>query len=199
MRTQCRLVTGPTTRWRVRTLVAAVTILPVAGAAACGGDAGRDSATASTASALGPGGDGATTTSAPPAPEDEAVAAYRGAYGAYLAALDPPDPLAPDLPELFGGEALGTIIDAVLSARDQGVRVDASMEMNPTVVSATGGEVVLEDCVVETNTVYDAATGEPTDSGTYVNHRRVTVVNHDGSWVVEAFERLEAPCTPAAG
>ncbi|HEX6420541.1 MAG TPA: hypothetical protein VFZ77_18720 [Acidimicrobiales bacterium] len=183
----------------VRAVVATLAGLAVMGAAACGGGgSGGDAATGATRPV--PRDDEGATTTVAPLPEDQAIAAYRAAYGAYLAALDPPDPASPDLPRYFGGDALTTIVDTVLSARDQGVRVDASMEMEPVVVSATDSEVVLEDCVVETNTVYDAGTGEPTDSGTYTTHRRATVaVAHDGTWVVQAFVKLEEPCSPPHG
>ena len=96
----------------------------------------------------------------------------------------------------FGGEALTTIIDMVFQASNQGVYVVGTLEMNPEIVSATAQEVQVSDCVVETNTTYDAATNQPTDSGTYVHNRRATIVNHDGTWTVDAFERVEDPCTP---
>lgn len=194
---RCSVAVGRQPAALARAAVAAVGAVLVLGATACGG--GDDgAATATTRSDLrDPEG---TTTTAEPLPEDAAVAAYRAAYEAYLAALDPPDPTSPDLPLLFGGDALTAIVDTVLSARDQGVRVEATMEMDPAVVSATDDEVVLEDCVVETNAVYDLGTGEQTDAGTYTTHRRATVVQAaDGTWVVGAFEKLEEPCTPGDG
>ena len=100
---------------------------------------------------------------------------------------------------LFSGEALSTMTDTVFRALNQGVYVDGSFEMHPEVVSSTDTEVVLADCVVETNTTYDRATGAEKDSGRYVHNRRATVVNTQGVWTVAAFEQLEEPCTPQGG
>jgi hypothetical protein len=188
------------TRRPGRALAVAATALTFVGVAACGGD-DDDSGGASavedveTTAEADPGD--ASTTTTPSTPEEQAVAAYRAAYDAYLQALNPPNPQSMALGTSFGGEALTTIIDMVFQASNQGVYVVGSMEMNPEILSATAQEVLVSDCVVETNTTYDAATNQPTDSGTYVHNRRATIVNHDGTWTVDAFERVEEQCTPA--
>jgi hypothetical protein len=181
-----------------RALAAAATVLVVLGLAACGGDGGGDGAGAATDTAEDATSSTAaeSTTTAAATPEEQAIAAYRAAYDAYFAALDPPNPQSADLMRGFSGEALTTMIDTVFRARDEGVFVVGSFEMHPEVVSATPREVVLVDCVVETNTTYDAATQAERDSGTYVHNRKATVVNADGVWTVAAFEQLEEPCTP---
>jgi hypothetical protein len=190
-------------RPHARTLAAAVAAMLVLGMVACGGD--DDSAAGDTEQATEAADDATTTTAAEssattaaPTPEDQAVAAYRAAYDAYFAALNPPNPQSPELMAGFSGEALTTMIDTVFRARDDGVYVVGSFEMHPEVASATATEVLLVDCVVETNTTFDAATGAERDSGRYVHNRRATVVNTDGVWSVAAFEHVEEQCTPDA-
>ena len=191
-------------RPHARTLAAAVAAMLVLGLVACGGD--DDSAAGDTEQATEAADDATTTTAGEssattttsPAPEDQAIAAYRAAYDAYFAALNPPNPQSPELMTGFSGDALTTMIDTVFRARDEGVYVVGSFEMHPEVAFATATEVLLVDCVVETNTTFDAATGAERDSGRYVHNRRATVVNTDGVWSVAAFEHVEEQCTPDA-
>ena len=189
-------------RTHARALPAGVALacLCLLGLGACGGD---DDGTADEGSSSTRPSEGTATTeaessetTAAPTPEDQAIAAYLAAYDAYFAALNPPNPQSTDLMSGFSGEALTTMIDTVFRAQSEGVYVDGSFEMHPEVASATATEVLLTDCVVETNTTYDAATRQPRDTGTYVHNRRATVVNVEGVWSVSAFEHLEEPCTP---
>jgi hypothetical protein len=163
--------------------------------AACGGGGGDDD-DASKATTTTTAAPDESTTTAEPTPDEQAIAAYRAAYDAYFAALNPPNPQSTDLMRLFSGEALSTMVDTIFQARNQGVYVVGSFDMHPEVVSSAPTEVVLSDCVVETNTTYDSATGAQKDSGQYVHNRRATVVNIQGVWSVSAFEQLEEPCTP---
>ena len=160
---------------------------------ACGGDDDDASNETTTTTTTAPD---ESTTTAEPTPEEQAIAAYQAAYDAYFAALNPPNPQSSDLMRLFSGEALTTMVNTIFQARNQGVYVVGSFEMHPEVVSSAPTEVQLADCVVETNTTYDAATGAQKDSGQYVHNRRATVVNIQGVWSVSAFEQLEEPCTP---
>jgi hypothetical protein len=186
-------------RTRTRVLAGASLLVLVLGIAACGG--GDDDASDGDE----PSDDTTTTevaeestTTAEPTPEDQAIDAYMAAYD-YFAALNPPNPQSADLMRLFSGEALATMIDTIFRARNEGVYVEGSFEMHPEVTSSTDVEVHLADCVVETNTTYDAATGEERDSGRYVHNRRATVVNVEGAWSVSAFEQSEESCTPQGG
>jgi len=175
------------------TVVLTVVLLGMAG---CGG--GDDDSSAPTTEAETGASDGdATTTTAALTPEEQAMAAYRTAYDTYFKALNPPNPQSPDLPTVFSGEALSTIIDTVFRAKNEGVYVVGSLETHPAVVSSTVDEVILTDCQVETNQTFDAATNQPKDSGTYTYNSRITVRNADGAWKVAAFEQVEEPCTPA--
>jgi hypothetical protein len=191
-------------RTYARALASAAMVLLALGSSACGDDGGADESGAGGEDELADDttssgdDDTGTTTTAEPSPEDQAIAAYRAAYDAYMAALNPPNPQSADLIRTFSGEALTAIVDTVFRARDEGVYVVGSFEMHPEVVSATPSEVILADCVVETNTTYDAATRTEKDSGTYVHNRKATVVNTKGVWSVAAFEQLEEPCTPDA-
>jgi len=183
-------------RMRARALAVAAALSLTLAVAACGGGGGDDDDASHETTTTTAAPDESTTT-AEPTPEDQAIAAYRAAYDAYFAALNPPNPQSTDLMRLFSGEALSTMVDTIFQARNQGVYVVGSFEMHPEVVSSAATEVVLADCVVETNTTYDAATGAQKDSGQYVHNRRATVSNIQGVWSVSAFEQLEEPCTPA--
>jgi hypothetical protein len=142
-------------------------------------------------------GGAASATTASPTPEEQAIAAYEAAYDAYFNALNPPNPQSTELAEAFSGEARTAMIDAVFEAQRQGVYVIGTVEIDPRVETSTADEVVLNDCAVETNTTYDAATKAVKDQGSYPTHRRTTVVNLDGgAWTVDSFEQLEEPCTP---
>lgn len=179
----------------VRALAVGAALSLTLAVAACGGDDDDGSSIETTTTAAPE----ESTTTAEPTPDEQAIEAYLAAYDAYFAALNPPNPQSADLMRLFSGEALTTMIDTIFRARNQGVYVVGSFEMHPEVVSSTPTEVVLADCVVETNTTYDAATGAEQDSGEYVHNRRATVVNIQGVWSVGAFEQLEEPCTPEGG
>jgi hypothetical protein len=164
--------------------------------AACGGGDDDDDALDTTTTTSAPD---ESTTTAEPTPEEQAIQAYQAAYDAYFAALNPPNPQSTDLMRLFSGDALTSMVNTIFQARNQGVYVVGSFEMHPEVVSSAPTEVQLADCVVETNTTYDATTGAQRDSGQYVHNRRATVVNIQGVWSVSAFEQLEEPCTPQGG
>jgi hypothetical protein len=163
--------------------------------AACGGDDGRAVDELPAGRDAKGGADGGPSTSAAPTPEQQAVAAYQASWDATFRSLNPPVE-QPEIAQLMTGEALTERRVGIVRRASQGHRVEGSMATHPVVVSATGRQVVLDDCAVERSVEYDAAgqVVEPTD-GEVFNYR-VTVVNEGGQWRVSDFERREEPCTP---
>src|SRR5262245_11404840 len=158
--------------------------------AACGGGSGN----ATTDLGHGDGDQRPTGDETAASPADLAMDAYQESWDATFRALDPPAE-TPELAELLTGEALLELQANIDRWATEGHRIEGSVRTHPTVVSATAGKVVLDDCAVENSAEYDAA-GQVVDPPGDVSYNfRVTVVNEDGTWKVSQFERREDPCT----
>jgi hypothetical protein len=188
--------------WRAAALAAVVLTFFVAFVAACGGDDDEsgpatdlengDSTTSSAAD------ESSSDTTEPQAPEDAAVDAYNASsdYMEQAVAANPPNPEDPALADHFSGSALSENRRLLVDLMQAGEYYETTFDGNPDVASATAEEVILTDCVNETTTSFDAATGEQKDTGSHVFNWRITVVNTDDGWRVNEILPQEQSCTP---
>jgi hypothetical protein len=79
-----------------------------------------------------------TLPSASPSPSDARAAAvqagvdaYRGMWRAYNDAIKIPDPDTPDLPQFATGKALTTLVGALRSVKDQGLKGTGQLALSP--------------------------------------------------------------------
>jgi hypothetical protein len=189
--------------WRAAALAAVVLTFFVAFVAACGGDDDDQSAPVtdleSGDSTSSPAADeGSSDSTEPQAPEDAAVDAYNASsdYMEQAVAANPPNPEDPALADYFSGSALSDNRTLLVQLREAGEYYQTSFDGNPDVASATADEVILTDCVSESTTSFDAATGEQKDTGSHVFNWRITVVNTDDGWRVNEILPQEQSCTP---
>ncbi|HEY3139811.1 MAG TPA: hypothetical protein VGJ86_01705 [Acidimicrobiales bacterium] len=123
--------------------------------------------------------------------------AYRASNDYMEQALRSPDPTAPELQDHFSGAALTESADLLLQAQQNLEYYESSLASDPEVVSGGSVEVVLRDCVTETLTIFDAASGAQKDARSTVGNWRVRVVDIDGvGWRVDEITLQEESCTP---
>jgi hypothetical protein len=182
----------------------ALAVVALVAVAACGGDGGgsgqaggKDGTTTTTAAkATTTAPAGPTTTAAPEGPREQALAAYNASWVATFTALDPPR-VTPDIGKFLTGDARDERVTTIATRQRTGNRITGSVQTHPRVVSATAGQVVLDDCTVENSTEFDRNGAVVDTTKGAITNFRVTVVREGSAWKVSHFDRREAPCTPA--
>lgn len=133
---------------------------------------------------------------AEPDPGDAATDHYEASNDYMAAALRAPNPTDPGLADFFSGPALQENVDILLVAQQSAEYYESTLDSDPTVVDSDDTEVVLSDCVTETATTFDAASGQPKGSGSNVRNWQIRLVHSDAGWRVEQITTLEEPCSP---
>jgi hypothetical protein len=142
-------------------------------------------------------GDGSSGTTEP-SPEDAAVQVYLDGNDAMEQALAsfPVNPVDPVLDQYFSGPALSENRSLLAQLRQAGEYYETTFEAQPDVASASPEEVLLTDCVSESTTSFDGASGAPKESGEHVYNWHIRVVNTDAGWRVNEITPQEGSCTP---
>lgn len=156
----------------------------------CGGDDGGSGGEEREPASQAAGGsepeETTTTTTALSPEEQEVLDAYEAANEAVVAAYDPADPEHPDLHATHGGQALFNLMNHLVNYQMEGLSVVAtSSENDPEVISVSGDEAIVEDCVSEVLETFDAETREPVrDPEMSVAHSHIHMERRDGTWKV---------------
>jgi hypothetical protein len=130
-------------------------------------------------------------------PEDAATQAY-GAANDYLeTALAAPDPTDQKLVTYYSGPALDLVTQILLTAQQNHEYYESTIESDPVAVTSGSDEVVFSDCLIESVTVYDAASKSVKNTASTTHNWQVRVVRTGAVWRVEEIIRQEEPCTPS--
>ena len=144
---------------RTRITAAALAVALTAGLLACGGGDDNDETTSDTTEA----GHETTTTAAEEStttlpPEEEVWNAWTTGLATVGAATNPNDPV---LTQLLTGVALSETIGTKTDNQAGHRRPQSTTQHNRQSVVVTGDSATVEDCAIDTTTVYSTDTGAP--------------------------------------
>ena len=124
---------------------------------------------------------------------EAALAAYRGMWDAWVEAGKTSDPDAEELRTYASGDALKTIVSALLTHREQGEVSLGEISIDPQIASVdsigTPAVVAVSDCVNAEQWLMYKTTGELVDDEPGGKHNMTaTVTPVDNLWKVTYFE-----------
>lgn len=177
-------------RTRSRSLPMVVLVALAVISASCGGS---NSAT----------GGGSTTTSDRPttsttSPQTSAVlAAYRASQAAFDQAIQQADATLPALAQTMTGGELDSVRRSLVADQTNGIVGKGTVQLNPKVISVTGNDAVVRDCLFSSLELVYSATGKPVPPVTPPEHDGVQATltqTSPGTWKVSGEHVSEGTC-----
>ncbi|HZT67401.1 MAG TPA: hypothetical protein VFA11_16550 [Acidimicrobiales bacterium] len=141
----------------------------------------------------------ATTTTTTDPRATAVLSAYRAAQAAFNQALAQADPAWPALAQTMTGEELQSVRRILVADQMNGIVGRGDVQLYPRLVSISGDNAVVHDCLYSSSELVYAKTGKPVPPVTPPEHDGVTAEVQQVApevWKVATVKVTEGSCPP---
>ncbi len=177
-------------RIRFGTLPMVVLVAVAVFCASCGGSPSATGGGSTTSSVR-------STTTSTNAQATGVLAAYRASQAAFDQAIQQADATLPALAQTMTGGELDSVRRSLVADQTNGIVGKGTVQLNPKVISVTGNDAVVRDCLFSSLELVYSATGKPVPPVTPPEHDGVQATltqTSPGTWKVSGEHVSEGSC-----